>query len=497
MNDDGAATRLPAFAVREITAIAAVLAVVLLSLSGRYGYHRDELYFLAAGRHPAWGYVDQPPLTPMLARVSTAVFGDSVVGLRVVALLLAIATVFVAALITRELGGGRGPQILTAAAVATSSMVMVAGHMLGTPSTDILIWALVGLLTIRLLRTQEPRWYAAIGFVVGIGFLNKFLVALLAVALLASIALLGPRRILLSWWLPTGIAIAALVAAPTLVWQAANDWPQLTVAQGISDDDGAENRIMFIPSQFILLAPPYAVLWIAGIWRMLRDPDVRWSRSIPVAYGLLVVVMLVTGGKPYYVIGLLIVLLAAGAQPVLGWFARRGLTSILVAVIVVSAVLNAVVTLPVLPRTEVNTVNGINREQGEQIGWPQMVDTIAEVWESIPESDRSTAVIFTQNYGQAGAVDRYGPERGLPQAYSGHMSYADWGPPGDDMTGPVILVRFPDRAAIEDSFVDCRTVARVDNGYGVDNTEQGTVVALCSGPRGPWSTVWPDLRHYY
>ncbi|GAB93810.1 ArnT family glycosyltransferase [Gordonia rhizosphera] len=486
---------LPAFAAREVLVIAAAMAVVLVALSGRYGYHRDELYFLQAGRRPAWGYVDQPPLTPMLARLSTAVFGDTTVGLRVVPMLLTVVTVIVAALITRELGGGRGPQILTAAAVATSSMVLSVGHMLATPTTDTLIWLVICLLTLRLLRTKDPRWYLAIGLVVGVGVLNKVLVLLLAAGLVGSILAVGPRRVLASWWLLAGVGVALLVASPTILWQAAHDWPQFTVARGISEDDGVENRIMFVPGQLIYLAPPYAVLWLAGMWRLWRDHEFRWARALPVTYVLLAVLMLIVGGKPYYLIGLLIALLAAGSEPVLGWFGRRGLTWVVVAAVAVSAVISAAATLPVWPRTAVNPVNAINREQGEQIGWPELTRSVAEVFDGLP--DRSHAAIFTSNYGEAGAIDRFGPDLGLPRAYSGHMSYADWGSPDDAMTGPVVIVRFPDNTEIVEDFTDCHTVAHVDNGDNVDNTEQGAAVDVCTGPHAPWSQLWPQLRHFY
>ncbi|HEY7594362.1 MAG TPA: glycosyltransferase family 39 protein [Actinophytocola sp.] len=486
-----------AFAVRPVAAICLGLAAVLTALSGRYGFHRDELYFVAAGNRLDWGYVDQPPLTPLLARVSTTLFGDTPAGLRVVATLLTVAIVVVAALVARELGGGRGAQTLTAATVATSSVIVTTGHMLATATVDTLIWLVLCLLVLRLARTGDGRWYLAIGATAGIGVLNKYLVLLLLAALLVSIAAVGPRRVLCTWWLAAGALIACAIAAPTVIWQAAHGWPQLTIASAINDQNGVENRVLFVPFQLVYTAPLYAPIWLAGLVRLFRDPQVRWARAFAVAYLLLAALMLVAAGKPYYVIGLLVVMMAAGAEPALRWARRIGRPWLLPATVVVVAVVYTAATLPVWPRTALNPVNAMNKEQGEQVGWPELAGQVATAWREIPEADRGRAVIFTQNYGEAAAIDRYARADGLPRAYSGHMSYADWGTPPDSATGPVLLVRFPANEKLARQFTGCRVVRRVDNGYGVHNPEQGSLVELCQGPRLPWSALWHELRHTY
>jgi len=206
---------------------------------------------VVAGEHLDWGYVDQPPLTPLLARIATEVFGDSLVGLRVIPALMAAGIVVLVALIARELGGGRAAQGLAAVCAATSGLVLVVGHMLSTATGDVLAWMLLIWLTI------------------GVALLNKDLIALLALGLLGGVLLTGPRQVLRSGWLPVGAAIALVTVAPNLWWQAANDWPQLTVASGISDD-GGENRAMFVPLQLLQLSPvfvPFAVVGAVRVWR--------------------------------------------------------------------------------------------------------------------------------------------------------------------------------------------------------------------------------------
>jgi hypothetical protein len=488
----------PAFATVPVTSIAVAVAAVLTALSGRYGYHRDELYFRVAADHLAWGYTDQPPLTPLLAKISMTIFGDTPMGLRVVATLSAALTVVVVALIARELGGERSAQILAAACTALAGFVLGTGHMVSTATFDLLAWMVIAFFALRLLRTNDGRWWIALGLTTGIALENKYLVVLPLAALLIAVLITGPRSILRTWYLPAGIAVAAAVALPNLIWQATHDWPQLTVAGGISEDDGTENRIMFIPLQIAQLSPFLVPIWIAGFLRLWRTPALRWSRSIALSYPILCVIVLATGGKSYYALPLLLVLVAAGTQPTLDWLSRGRRPvrrTVFAAAAVLTAITSAAFTLPVLPESAVNLVLPVNAEQGEQIGWPELTATVTSVWHQIPAEDRDRAVLFAGNYGEAGALAKYGGN--LPPVYSGHMSYADWTPPTDDHDGPVVLVAQERSPQYESHFGTCTDAARVDNGQRVDNEERGAHVLLCTGPTKPWSALWPDLRRYY
>jgi 4-amino-4-deoxy-L-arabinose transferase-like glycosyltransferase len=468
-------------------------AVVLTALSARYGFHRDELYFLAAARHLAWGYVDQPPLTPALAGLSAGLFGATPVGLRVVATLCGLGTVLLVALIAREVGGGRGAQVFAAAASALGTFLLVVTHMLSTTSVDLLLWTALALVLLRLTRTGEPRWWVAAGAVAGIGLENKWLVLLLCAGWAVALLAVGPRAVLRSGWLAVGVLVALAVAAPSLVWQAAHGWPLVTLASGISAEDGGENRILFVPLQIAYLSPVLVPTAVAGFVRVWRDPGLRWARAGVLVYPVVAVVAVVLGGKPYYVVPPLLVLLAAGAAPTLAWLARgstaRRVWSALAAV--VGVVVSVLVGLPVLPPAELGPVLAMNSEAGEQVGWPGFAGTVATAWDALPEAARATAVVFTSNYGEAGALDRYGPGLGLPQPYSGHMSYADWGPPPDTADGPVIVVG---EAAAR--FTGCTPLAVNHTTDGVDNDEDDVVVYRCALP-APWSQLWPALRHGY
>ncbi|HEY0539938.1 MAG TPA: glycosyltransferase family 39 protein [Actinoallomurus sp.] len=485
------------FAGRPVAFVAIGLVVLLGALSPRYGFHRDELYFLLAAGHPAWGYVDQPPLTPLLAKGATALFGDSPAGLRVLATLACGVTVLMVALIARELDGGRRAQALAALSAAVSGFVLAVGHMVSTATFDLLGWLVIAWLALRLLRTGDGRWWLALGAAVGLAAENKYLVGLLVLALLAAVLVVGPRGVLRGRWLIAGVVVALVLAAPNLWWQATHGWPQLTVAGGISSDDGAENRVLFVPMQIAFLSPLLVPVWIAGFLRLWRDPALRWARAVAPAYLFLCVLVPASGGKPYYALPLLLVLTAAGCEPLARWTRGRWRAATVIAAGVVAAVSSALIALPVLPADSLSVVNAINAEQGEQIGWPELTSAVAAQWSAIPPAQRSRAVIFTENYGEAGAIARYGPRHALPRPYSGHMSNADWGPPPDAANGPVLVIRQSGDATIGRFFTGCREAGRVNTGRDIDNQEQGAHLTLCSGTTRPWSALWPDLRHYY
>jgi hypothetical protein len=486
----GPATEAPGTARGPLLAIAGAVAALLVATSWRYGYHRDELYFLVAGRHLDWGYPDQPPLTPAIARVMDTIAGGSLVALRLPSALAAAGTVLLAGLLARELGGGRRAQIIAGACTAVSATTLVTGHIVSTTTYDVFFSALVCWLVARTLRTRRPSLLPAAGLALGVGMLNKPLVGFLAAALLLGVLLVGPRWVLRSSWLVVAAVIAGVLVAPYLAWQALNGWPQLEMSTAIAADGDQGGRVGFLPFQLLLVSPVLVPVWVAGLVRLWRD---RTFRAFAVAWLLLVVFYLVTGGKAYYLAGTYPVLLAGGAVAADRWLrdvpARARL---LAGALAVSLAVGAVVGLAVLPARALPPVLAINPDAGEQVAWPRYVDQVATVWNGLTSSQRNTGLVLTRNYGEAGAIDRFGPARGLPPAYSGHNGYADWRVP-IGQAGPVVLVGYEDDAERGRLFGSCQRGATLDNGLGLDTEEQGTPVWVCAAPPKPWAELWPEI----
>jgi len=248
-----------------------------------------------------------------------------------------------------------------------------------------------------------------------------------------------------------------------------------------------------LPFQLLLASPLLAPVRIAGLVRLFRDPGVRRFRFLAWAWAVLAATFLATAGKPYYLGGLLPVLIAAGATPVDRWLERgrqEVRRAVLGGAVVVSAMVGGVIGLPILPVERIEPVVAVHPDVGETIGWPELARTVAEVQGDLPSAD--PPVILTRNYGEAGAIDRYGSELGLPPAYSGHNGYWDWGPPPDTQ-GPVILVGLWG-TGIFDRFWDCQLAARIENRAGIDNEEAGAPVWACAGAPENWGPLWPRLQ---
>jgi 4-amino-4-deoxy-L-arabinose transferase-like glycosyltransferase len=420
---------------------------------------------------------------------------DSLTVLRIPAAVAAGCIVLLSGMLSRELGGAARAQAIAAASAGTGVLVLFTGHLLSTSTFDLLAWTAITWLVVRAVRTGEDRFWLLAGAVLGVSLLNKPLPAFLAVGLLFGIAVAGPRRLLRnpSVWL--GAAIALVLFAPWLIWQADHGWPQIDVSRSIAEGNSTSSQPWWamVPFQVLLVGPLLAPVWIAGLFRLFRDPGLRDLRFLAWCWVFLALAFMATGGKPYYLAGLLPALLGAGSVWVEEWLerGRQGIRKVALAgAIVLSALVGALIALPVLPAGDADPVIAMNGDVGETIGWPAFARQVARVYRELP--DRGRAVILTENYGEAGAIEHYGPGLGLPGPYSGHNAYGYWGPPPDG-AAPVIAIGLePSELA---ALRGCVRTAQIDNGLGVDNDEEGTAVYVCAAPRRSWSAEWPALRH--
>jgi len=389
---------------RRVLLVAAALFLVLTALSGLYGFHRDELYFLDCARHLQGGYVDQPVLTPLLARASLAHFGVFLPGIRAWASLAAAATVVVGALLARELGGGRRAQLLASVGTATMPVLLATGHMLGPTPIDILAWATLSLVAVHVGRTGSPRGWVVGGLILGIGLANKHSVGFFAVALFVGALLSGGRHLVLNRWFFAGALVAACFTVPDLWWQALHGWPTIAMTRSLNaENGGAGNIVNWVVGQLIMTTVALIGVWISGI-RSLWHSGQPMCRALVWAYGLLFVFFaLTTGAKIYYLAGAYVYLLAAGAVQIEGRLVADAakLRRLFVWTTITTAVALPLV-LPVLPARDIGWTYKLNQAQAEQVGWPELVHSVATAWRSIPPDRRSSAVIFTADYGEGG-----------------------------------------------------------------------------------------------
>ena len=482
---------LPPLARLPVWSATVLLAVLLTAFSNRYGYHRDELYFRMLPS--AWGYVDQPPLAPLLAHWFSHL-SDSPWAIRIPATLAAAGSVPVVVLVTRELGGGRQAQTLSAWGYAFAAIPLIFGHQLLTSTLDLPVWPAVLLFVLRARLRHQPRWWLAAGAVVGVSMYNKLLIAVLLVALTIGILLAGPRRLLWSRWVLGAVLLALLIGSPNLIYQATHSWPQLSVGRALSSDHGSSTRILMWPLLFVVLGPPLAPIWLAGLVGLLRRPGWRGVRFVGVAFPVLLLLVCLMGVQFYYPTGLLAVLYAAGCVPVAEWFSRRPAgRNWVIAAVAVNATVSLLIALPIIPLSVLGRtpVPAMNQTARDTVGWPAYVEEVTAVYTGLPAADRSRAVIVATNYGEAGAIARYG--RGLPRVFSGHNELYFQGRPPDPAS-VAIVVGAQYRRALR-VFAGCQIEGRLDNRVGVDNEEQREPIAVCRDPVGGWPVAWPRLHH--
>jgi len=484
------------------------LALFILHMltNGNYGFHRDELQVLDDARYPAWGYVTYPPFTPLITRLSLELFGTSPVGLRLFAALTQSVIVVVAGLMAHELGGSRLAQIVSAAAVAITPVVLVQGSVFMYVSFDYLWWVLIAYFTIRLLKSEDPRWWLGIGGAIGLGMMTKYTMAFFVVGVVGAVILTKLRRYLASPWLWAGVALSLLIFLPNLIWQVQHDFISLEFLGSIHERDIGQGRTEgFVLGQFLTNMNPLVIpLWAAGLYFCFLKSDGRPYRVLGWMYVIPLVLFLVTQGRDYYLAPAYPMLIAAGAVVWDGWRAslagwkRRAVMGATWGALVTGSVLAGVLTLPIAP---INSdlwrmADDVHELYREQVGWVELVEAIDDIYEDLPETERAQTGILAGNYGEAGAIYLYGPDYELPPAISSINTYWLRGY-GSQPPETLIVVGFNHQDASY-FFGKCELAAPVTNRYGIENEESSKYpgIFLCRGPRRSWPEMWKEMKHF-
>ncbi len=485
-----------------LVGIAAIVAVAHLLTNGRYGFHRDELQVLSDARHLDWGFVPYPPFTPFVERIALSIFGLSLVGLRLFSVISQAIIVVVSGLMARELGGGRLAQGTAALAVALSPLPIFEGTEFQYTTFDYLWWVLIAYFVIRLLKTENPRWWLAIGATIGMGFQTKYTMGFFLCGVLGGLLLTGARRYLTSGWFWGGMALGFLICAPNLLWQVKHGFISLHFLQHIHARDVGEGRADgFLSQQFWLCTNLVAVpLWIAGLVKYMMDRRYRmlgWMYLIPL------VLFAVGKGRSYYLGAAYPMLMAMGAVVGERWVAslsampRRAVKAVFFAGVVAYGLLLSAVLVPWA------TGGGLmkfalkrNGDLREEIGWDDMVRTVAGIRDSLPPDQRQNVGIVVRNYGEAGAIEILGPAYHLPPPISGTNSAWLRGYPVPPPTTLIVLGTLLENA--ERRYTSCRLAGHNGNSIGVENEESRDHpdIFVCGPPRLPWPEFWADFLAY-
>lgn len=496
---------LPPPALGLLLALALARLLLHLLTNGQYGFHRDELAVLDDARHLAWGYVAYPPLTPFLAHVSMALFGDSLGAYRLPSALAQSLATLLSGLIARELGGRRPAQAMTAIAVACTPFSILAGQMLQYTSPDYLWWVLAAWALLKLANGGDGRWWLALGAAIGLGMMTRYTMLVCAAGIVVAILATPLRRQLATPWPWLGVALSLLVFAPNAWWQWRHDFIYLDFVAHIHARDVRIGRTDgFLTGQVLTGAGPLLLpLWLAGLgWLAFAQAARRW-RALAWLYVASLLLFWLASARDYYLAPAYPMLLAAGSvllergiarlRPGAALAARAATALVLLAAFATTALIG----LPLAPVGSEGwrISRRFHDNFAEQVGWPELVAQVAAVYRALPEAERAHTAIYANNYGEAGAIDYYGPRYGLPRAISGVNSY--WARGYGDPPPTTVIVLGDDAEGIADTPATCTLAARVRIPHGVENEESGHPdIYVCRDIRIDWAKAWPGMRGF-
>ena len=485
-----------------LVGIAGAIALLHLLTNGRYGFHRDELQVLADARHMDWGFVPYPPFTPLMERIGLSLFGLSMVGLRLFSVIAQALVVIYSGLAARELGGGRLAQVTAALCVAVAPLALFEGTEFQYTTFDYLWWVLIAYFVIRLLKSEDPRWWLAIGTLIGIGFETKYTMGFYTCGIVGGVLLTQARRYLLSKWLWAGVALSVLIFLPNLIWQMKHDFISLHFLQHIHKRDVGEGRADgFLLQQLWLCTQAVSVpLWIAGLIGYLRSPRYRmlaWMYLIPLA------LFIVGKGRSYYLGAAYPMLLAMGAVMAERWISSLSTAPRLAlkyAFFILLLAGGTVMTAILIPLASTGPLKQFalknNGDLREEIGWDELVKNVAQIRDSLPPDQREHVGIVVRNYGEAGAIEILGPQYGLPRPISGTNSAWYRGYPDPPPT--TLIVVGTTREGADMRYTGCRLAGHNGNSQGVENEESRDHpdIFVCGPPKLPWPQYWKDFQAF-
>jgi Dolichyl-phosphate-mannose-protein mannosyltransferase len=493
-------------------ALAACKLLIQLAGINHYGFFRDELYYMACGEHLSWGYVDQPPLIAFAAWLARHTLGTSLLATRFLPVLAGAAVVYCTGRMAAELGGGLFAQFLAATAILLAPAYIAFDSFLSMNAFEPLFWLLCAWIAIGIVRGASPRLWLLFGAIAGLGLENKHSMLVFGIAFVAGLLLSGRTRVFRSKWIWVGAAVALAIFLPNLIWESRNGWPQIEVVRNAQQfKNEAISPLRFLFEQVLFLQPLALPVWFAGLVWYFASPEGKRFRFLGWTYLLALAIFIVLGGKSYYALPIYPVLMAAGGVALEGFFAptgRRWLAVTYTALLIVAGLVTLPFGAPILPvdtflryssllpyansvKTERDATAELPQLYADMFGWENMATEIAGAYEGLPPAEQASCAIVAGNYGEAGAIDHYGPSLGLPRAISGHNSYFFWGPRA--YTGSCVIL-FGERAdELKDLFGDTQLVATISDPHAAV-AERNVHVYVCRKPSASLGELWPHFK---
>jgi hypothetical protein len=475
-----------------------------------YGIFRDEMYYVACAQHLSWGYVDHPPLWPFVAWLLMHTVGTSLLALRIVPALCGAALVCLTGALTREMGGGRLAQALSALAVLAAPIYMLMDHLFTMNAAEPLLWMGIAWCVLRSINKGEARWWLLIGVLCGVGLELKYSIVIFAAGLLPGMALTPLRRVFGSKWFWLGWVAAILLFLPHLVWLAGHHFPFLEYEHNVRSTtrDVRRGPISFVADQIQILNPLTVFLWAGGlVWLLFTRAGAKY-RVLAWTFLTVLAVFTITEGKNYYVVPVYPMMFAAGAVALTRWIRSGWIWGGYMALLGISGIVLAPLVIPVLrpetflryetalhlapPKFENQRTGPLPQIFADEFGWEDMVRKTAAVYWSLPPAERARTAIFANDWGEASAIDYFGPKYGLPHAVCNHNSYWLWGPGNYD--GSTVIVLGSDGIGDREHFRSVVAAGQVDNPWSRE--DEHFTIWLCHGLAFDLKAEWPQMKKW-
>ncbi|HJW93933.1 MAG TPA: glycosyltransferase family 39 protein [Thermoanaerobaculia bacterium] len=502
---------------RDLWLLSGATLLIHLTCLTQYGWFRDELYYVACSHHLDWGYVDQPPMIALVAWIARHLFGETLWGIRLVSAVAGACIVFLTGMLARRMGANRFAQNIAALCSMIAPMYLAAGHFLSMNVFEPLVWMSMAYIAIAIFDGGDERLWLLFGVLAGLGLENKHSTLFFGSSFVIAMLLTPQRKHFARKWIWLGGVLAALIFLPNVLWEVQHHFATYELLSNIAH--GHKNAevtpLSFFLGQLLLMHPLTLPIWILGIIWLIRRPNYR---VLGLTFVILFIEFVVMKGKIYYLAPAYPMLFAAGAISVgqalslSGWsrLSRWGrqAESLSYTILVMGGALLAPYVIPILPvetfiryeqalhveppKTENHAMGPLPQQYADMFGWPEMVAAVARAYDMLTPAEKAKCAIFAQNYGQAGAIDHFGPQYGLPHAISGHQSYFLWGPQG--ATGEVLIVLDDNQETLEELFNDVRPAGDVT--HPLNMPYEHWTIHICRGPKQSMAELWPKVKKW-